>query len=94
MTASENSVHAAENGLMDHHTEKQKSIRRANGAMTGRMNGAKSLRKFSMQDAIEIRRIWGQTKRSFASIGRDFNVSPQTIAKICYGKSYQFEVSQ
>ena len=94
VTNQENGRHAAKNGLLVEYTDKQIEARSANGAMTGRMNGAKSLRKFSMEEATEIKRIWGQTKQSFASIGRDFNASPQTIAKICYGKSYQFVVSQ
>ena len=59
--------------------------------MTGRVNGAKALRKFTIEEARTIKKTWEDTKRSFASLGREFGVSPKTIANICYGKSYQFE---
>lgn len=92
-TASENNLHSIKSGLVDYHSEKQDAIRSANGKKTGKINGAKSLRKFSMEEAQNIKHIWEQTKRSFVSLGREFEVSPQTIAKICYGKSYRFDVS-
>ena len=92
VTNQENAIHASKNGLLVEHTEKQEATRSENGRMTGRMNGAKSLRKFSIEEAQNIKHLWEQTKQSFAALGREFKVSPQTIAKICYGKSYQFEV--
>ena len=84
---------SSKNGLLVEYTEKQIKARRYTGQLTGKMNGAKALRKLSMEDAQDIKKMWNKTKCSFASLGRQYNVTPQTIAKICYDKSYQFEVT-
>lgn len=91
-TRLENMQHAQNSGLLNQYTEKQIVARHKNGKMHGKENGAKALRKFSTEQAKHIKRLRKQTKRSFASLGREFNVSPKTIANICYDKTYRFEI--
>ena len=91
VTRSENMQHAYDNGFLNFNTDKMKAANRIN-LEKGRVACIMARRKFSLQEAKNIKQIWQQTKRSFASLGREFKVSPKTIANICYDKSYQFEI--
>ena len=57
MTASENMQHSKSNGLSYFYSDKQKETRVSNGKSTGSMNGKKSRRLFSFDEAVEIRKI-------------------------------------
>ena len=89
--AFDNMRHAQKNGLLNQFTEKQIETRSKNGKENWHF-AAKAHRKFTIGDAKEIKELWKDSRRSFASIGRDFGVSPKTIANICYDKTYQFEI--
>lgn len=90
-TRQENMQHAYDNGLLNFNTKKMKEASRIN-LEKGRIACSKITRLFTIKQAKEIKRLWQQTKRSFASLGREFEVSPKTIANICYNKTYQFEI--
>ena len=89
----ENMRHAQDNGLLIQYTEKQIETRQKYGKLNWAI-GAKAHCKFTVDEAKQIKKIWQDTNRSFASIGRDFGVSPKTIANICYDKTYQSEIER
>jgi len=87
----ENMQHAQQNGLLNQYTEKQIETRSKNGKLNWAV-AAKIHCKFTIDSAKEIKELWEESRRSFASIGRDYGVSPKTIANICYDKTYQNEI--
>lgn len=88
----ENMQHAQKNGLLNQFTDKQIAARSKNGKLNWAI-AAKSHCKFTTEEAKQIKELWEESKRSFALIGREFGVSPKTIANICYDKTYQFEIT-
>jgi len=88
-TKLENIQHAIKNGMIDYYTEKQKKIRSENGKTTGAINGMKSRRMFSMDEAECIRKTHAATKKSYRSIARVYNCSVNTVMNICNNKTYQ-----
>ena len=90
MTASENNEHSRNTGLVDYHTEKQKSIRVANGKKTGAANGMKYRRMFTMDEANHIRDLHAKSGRSCCAIAKDYGCSNDTISNICNNKTYRF----
>ena len=87
-TGFENMQHAQKMGLLIQCTEKQKATRSHNGKKTGAINGMKSRRMFTMEEADCIRKIYKVTKKSYRSIARAYNCTANTIIKICNCKSY------
>lgn len=91
VNAFENMRHAQDNGLLIQFTEKQIETRSKNGKENWHF-AAKAHCKFTIEEAKQIKETWEESKRSFASISRDFETSPKTIANICYDKTYQSEI--
>lgn len=91
VNAFENMRHAQANGLLNQFTDKQIEARSKYGKLNWAV-GAKAHCKFTIDEAKQIKETWTETKKSFASIGMEFGVSPKTIANICYNKTYQFEI--
>ena len=87
-THQENMDHAVKNNLIDSHSGNQDITRTANGKKTGAINGMKSRRMFTMEEADCIRKIYKVTKKSYRSIARAYNCTANTIIKICNCKSY------
>jgi hypothetical protein len=90
-TQPENMQHAQDNGLLTQCTEKQKLNRTKQGKLYWKV-GAKAHCKFTIEQARAIKQLWLKTKRSFVSLSRKFNVTPKTIANICYDKTYHAEI--
>jgi len=88
VTGFENMQHAQEIGLLIQCTEKQKAARRRNGEKTGAINGMKSRRMFTMEEAECIRKIHHIGKKSFRAIARIYNCSDVTIFNICDNRTY------
>ncbi len=89
----DNMQHAQKNGLLNLFTDKQTETRSKNGKLTW-VIAAKSHCKFTIDEAKQIKELWETSQQSFASIGRDYGVSPKTISNICYDKTYQSEITK
>ena len=91
-TAAENNKHARNTGLVDFYTDKQIEIRSNNGKLTGRINGAKAHRMFTMAEVAEIKKTFAEGVKSARAIARELGCSNNTISNICNNKTYQFEI--
>jgi len=93
-TKFENMQHAERTGLSNQFTEKQIKARSHNGKKTGAINGMKSRRMFTMEEADCIRKIHRITKKSYRSIARAYHCTANTVINICNYKSYIQEKQQ
>lgn len=87
-TAAENNRHARNNGLTDFHSGNQDAIRSMNGKKTGAINGMRSRRMFTMDEAIHVREIHATGEKSCIAIARDMDCSNKTISNICNNITY------
>jgi len=91
VTGSENMQHAQDNGLLVQTTKKQMATRSKYGKLNWEV-GVRAHLKFTMEEAEQIRKIYGAMKTSFAAIARAYNVSAKTIENVVKNKTYQYEI--
>jgi hypothetical protein len=87
-TACENMQHSKNTGLSYFDSEKQKAARIINGQNTGSMNGKKSRRLFSFDEATEIRKIAMSNLFSSRKIASVYGCCSRVIDKIKNNQSY------
>jgi len=90
VTPSENMQHARDSGMLNLYTEKSMENRSNNGKLTGRINGAKAHRMFTMSEIAEIKETFESGLKSARAIARELGCSNTTISNICNNKTYQF----
>lgn len=88
-TAKENYNHAIANNLWGQDLETVKRNRQKNGRKTGGQNGKKSRRRFTFEEAENIRKIHEIGGFSRLKISQIYGCSSKTIDNICNYKSYK-----
>ena len=87
-TKLENMAHAVAFGLIAPHSGNQDITRSRNGKLTGAINGMKSRRMFTMEEAECIRNTHRIGKKSCRAMAQVYNCSNGTISNICNDKTY------